>query len=95
MDFLRQFIMTAIRDMINNNVALYQTYQYASGWFSKGVLTQEDLEEIDKLYKDKEQVKEEQQVVEEVSSEIEQPIEEKISENEIVENTATEVAEGE
>lgn len=94
MDFLRQFIMTAIRDMINKNVALYQTYQYASGWFSKGLLTQEDLEEIDKLYKDKEQVKEEK-VVEEVSSEIEQPIEEKISENEIVENTATEVAEGE
>ena len=54
-EFLRQFIMTGIRDMINNEVALYQTYQYASGWFSKEVLKQEDLEEIQKLYEEKKQ----------------------------------------
>lgn len=52
-EFLRQFIMTGIRDMIANGVALYQTYQYASGWFSKGVLVQEDLEEIERLYEEK------------------------------------------
>ena len=49
-EFLRRFIMTGIRDMINKKVALYQTYQYASGWFAKGVLLQEDLEEVQKLY---------------------------------------------
>lgn len=54
-EFLRQFIMTGIRDMINNGVALYQTYQYASGWFSKEVLKQEDLEEIQRLYEEKNQ----------------------------------------
>ena len=42
--------MTGIRDMIRRGVALYQTYQYASGWFAKGVLLQEDLEEIENLY---------------------------------------------
>lgn len=53
-EFLRNFIMTGIKDMINRNVALYQTYQYASGWFSKGILIQEDLEEIQRLYEEKE-----------------------------------------
>ena len=51
-EFLRQFIMTGIRDMINRGIALYQTYQYASGWFDKGVLTKEDLEEIQRLYQE-------------------------------------------
>ena len=54
-EFLRNFIMTGIRDMIKRNIALYQTYQYASGWFSKGVLLQEYLEEIAKLYEPKEE----------------------------------------
>lgn len=57
-EFLRGFIMTGIRDMINKKVALYQTYQYASGWFSKDVLLQEDLEEIAKLYKPEEKQEE-------------------------------------
>lgn len=55
MEFLRNFIMTGIRDAIKRDVALYQTYQNASGWFSKGVLTQADLEEISKLYEEKAQ----------------------------------------
>lgn len=54
-EFLRNFVMTGIRDMIAKNVALYQTYQYASGWFSKNVLTQEDLQEIERLYEEKAQ----------------------------------------
>lgn len=52
-EFLRNFIMVGIRDMIDKGVALYQTYQYASEWFSKSVLTQEDLQEIERLYKRK------------------------------------------
>lgn len=52
-EFLRNFVMTGIRDMIKRDVALYQTYQYASGWFSKGILSQEDLEEIQRLYEEK------------------------------------------
>lgn len=55
-EFLRNFIMTGIRDMIKRDVALYQTYQYASGWFEKSILMQEDLEEISKLYEDKTKV---------------------------------------
>ena len=66
-EFLRKFIMTGIRDMITRDVALYQTYQYASGWFSKGVLLQEDLEEIERLYEEKIVVEEE--IVEEVIEE--------------------------
>lgn len=58
-EFLRNFIMTGIKDMINRDVALFQTYQYASGWFSKGILLQEDLEEIERLYEEKVKVAEE------------------------------------
>ncbi len=54
-EFLRQFIMTGIRDMIEKEVALYQTYQYASGWYEKGVLMQRDLEEIERMYEEKNQ----------------------------------------
>ena len=78
-EFIRKFIMTGIRDMISRRVALYQTYQYASGWFSKGVLLQEDLEEIQRLYEEKE-------IVEEV---IEQPVENTESVAEVVEPVAT------
>lgn len=54
-EFLRQFIMTGIRDMIEKEVALYQTYQYASGWYEKRVLMQGDLEEIERMYEEKNQ----------------------------------------
>ena len=69
-EFLRNFIMTGIRDMIRRGVALYQTYQYASGWFAKGVLVQEDLEEIERLYAEKEQPIQEE-VAEEPLEEVE------------------------
>ena len=61
-EFLRNFIMTGIRDMINKGVALYQTYQYASGWFAKGILLQEDLEEIQRLYEEKNSQNEVEQI---------------------------------
>ncbi len=67
-EFLRSFIMQGIRDMIAKDVALYQTYQYASGWFNKNVLTQEDLEEIQALYEAKETVKE-TEIIEDVEVE--------------------------
>ena len=71
-EFLRNFIMQGIRDMIANNVALYQTYQYASGWFDKDVLMQEDLEEIQSLYAEKENIEEtSQETVEEETVESE------------------------
>ena len=71
-EFLRSFIMQGIRDMIANNVALYQTYQYASGWFDKEVLMQEDLEEIQSLYAEKEVIEEtSQETVEEETVESE------------------------
>lgn len=49
-DFLRQFVMKTIMDMIDNNVAEWQVREYALGWYSKGVLTEEDLQEIDERY---------------------------------------------
>ena len=75
-EFLRNFIMTGIKDMIDKDIALYQTYQYASGWFSKGVLLQEDLEEIQRLYEEKARVEE---IIEEIPGE-EENIEEQIEE---------------
>ena len=49
-EFLRQFIMKTIMRMIDNNVAEWQVREYALGWYSKGVLIQEDLQEIDERY---------------------------------------------
>ena len=49
-EFLRNFIMTGIRDMISHNKPRYQVYQYASGWYDKGVLTEDDLKEIEASY---------------------------------------------
>lgn len=91
-EFLRNFIMTGIRDMISRDVALYQTYQYASGWFSKNVLTQEDLEEIQKLYEEKEMQKEvENEMVEDV---VEDAVAEETTESEDTVEEVTEESEG-
>lgn len=77
-EFLRNFIMTGIKDMIDKDIALYQTYQYASGWFSKGVLLQEDLEEIERLYEEKAIV--EELPTEPVEEVVEEPTEEIVDE---------------
>jgi len=74
-EFLRSFIMTGIRDMIKRNRALYQIYQYASGWFDKNVLTQEDLQEIARLCEERDKAEEQVEVKEETVENIE-PIEE-------------------
>lgn len=48
-DFLRRFIMDTIRKMYNN-VPEWQVREYSIGWYSKGVLIQDDLEEIASWY---------------------------------------------
>ena len=53
-EFLRNFVMTTILKMIDNNVAEWQVREYALGWYTKGVLTEEDLQTIDEKYKEKE-----------------------------------------
>ena len=49
-EFLREFIMQGIRDMIARKVELYRVYQYAVGWYEKNVLLEEDLREIQNAY---------------------------------------------
>lgn len=53
-EFLRNFVMTTILKMIDNNVAEWQVREYALGWYTKGILTEEDLQTIDEKYKEKE-----------------------------------------
>lgn len=50
-EFLRNFVMKTILKMIDNNIAEWQVREYALGWYSKGVLTEEDLQEIEDKYK--------------------------------------------
>lgn len=57
-EFLRNFVMTTILKMIDNNVAEWQVREYALGWYTKGILTEEDLQTIDEKYKEKEVPKE-------------------------------------
>lgn len=49
-EFLRNFIMQGIRNMIFNKLELYKVYQYAVGWYEKGVLLENDLKEIQNAY---------------------------------------------
>jgi hypothetical protein len=69
-EFLRNFIMKTIRKMVNN-VPEWQVREYAIGWYSKGVLTDADLQEIDDMYKpleNTEPISEENSEVAEVDS---------------------------
>lgn len=50
-EFLRQFVMKTIFKMIDN-VPEWQVREYALGWFTKGILTEADLEEIEERYKE-------------------------------------------
>ena len=49
-EFLRNFVMKTLLKMIDNNIPEWQVREYALGWYSKGVLTEEDLQEIDDRY---------------------------------------------
>ena len=57
-EFLRNFVMTTILKMIDNNVAEWQVREYALGWYTKGILTEEDLQTRDDKYKEKEEPEE-------------------------------------
>ena len=48
-EFLRQFVKKTIFKMIDN-VPEWQVREYALGWYAKGILTEEDLEEIEEKY---------------------------------------------
>ena len=79
-EFLRKFIMQGIRNMIANDVELYKTYQYASGWYEKNVLTQEDLVEIETLYAEKEAQRLAELEAQKEAEQIEEVTEEEVSE---------------
>ncbi len=69
-DFLRNFIMKTIRKMIDSvSVPEWQVREYAIGWYSKGVLTEEDLQEIDERYTQPEPIEEAVENTEPISEE--------------------------
>ena len=57
-EFLRKFVMKTILEMIDNNKPEWEVRKYALDWYSKGILTEEDLQEIDERYKQPEPVEE-------------------------------------
>ena len=50
-EFLRNFVMTTILKMIDSDRPEWEVRQLALGWYTKGVLTEEDLQTIDEKYK--------------------------------------------
>ena len=53
-EFLRNFVMTTILKMIESDRPEWEVRQIALGWYTKGILTEEDLQTIDEKYKEKE-----------------------------------------
>ena len=51
-EFLRNFVMTTILKMIDSDRPEWEVRQIALGWYTKGVLTEEDLQTIDEKYKE-------------------------------------------
>ena len=51
-EFLRNFVMTTILKMIDSDRPEWEVRQLALGWYTKGVLTEEDLQTIDDKYKE-------------------------------------------
>lgn len=73
-EFVRNFIMTGLKDMVERKVELYQVYRQAIKYYEKEFILQEDLEEIQNMYAEKE--------VEEVIEETEEVVEETNEESE-------------
>lgn len=67
-EFLRNFVMKTLNEMIDNNKPEWEVRKFALDWYSKGILTEEDLQEIEDRYKQPEPV--EDDTVEEPSEEI-------------------------
>lgn len=86
-EFLRQFVKKTIFKMIDV-VPEWQVREYALGWYSKGILTEEDLEEIEEKYnKPEEPVAEENEPTEEVA---EEPVEENVETEDTTEESEVE-----
>jgi hypothetical protein len=50
-EFLRNFVMKTILEMIDKNKPEWEVRKFALDWYSKGILTEEDLQEIEDRYK--------------------------------------------
>lgn len=75
-EFLRNFVKKTIFKMIDN-VPEWQVREYALGWYSKGILNEEDLAEIEEAYnKPEEEVVTENEPTEEPVEETEDTTEE-------------------
>lgn len=69
-EFLRKFIMDTVIKMIDSvSVPEWQVREYALGWYSKGLLTEQDLIEVEERYKQPEPIAEEVQATEVESTE--------------------------
>jgi hypothetical protein len=55
-EFLRKFVMKTINEMIDKNKPEWEVRKFALDWYSKGIITEEDLQEIDERYKQPELV---------------------------------------
>ena len=86
-EFLRQFVKKTIFKMIDN-VPEWQVREYALGWYAKGILTEEDLAEIEEAYnKPEEPVVAENEITEEVA---EEPVEENVETEDTTEESEVE-----
>lgn len=83
-EYERKFVMDTIRKMVGN-VPEWQVRKLALEWYSKGVLTEEDLKEIDEMYKPT--------TTEDVTVENNEPISEENSEPVVAENETIETEE--
>lgn len=68
-EFLRNFVMITLLKMIDNNKPEWEVRKYALDWYAKGVLTEEDLQEIEDRYKQPEPVEDDTvETVEEIEN---------------------------
>lgn len=68
---LRKWAMKIIIGMIQDKIAEWEVRRYALDNYNKGILTSEDLDKIDEMYKEEEPV-ESEQVDEQVSEQDEE-----------------------
>lgn len=68
---IHDFVMKTLRGM-KDQYPEFQVREYALNWYSKGVLTEEDLEEVDSWYIEPEPEPEEEIPTEETPEEIEE-----------------------
>lgn len=66
---LHDFVLTTILKMIGN-VQEYQVREYALGWYTKNILTDEDMMKIEEALQPKEIVEEDTKVIEETTEEV-------------------------